>query len=72
MPAKEDTEKSKELAQLIRIHEANCAVKYENDHDVAFRYAIQKKIAVALGLPEVRDLTITGPGKGVARAASPR
>lgn len=64
---KEDTEKAKEIAQLIRVHEANCAIKYPNDADNAFRLAIQKKLAAVYQLSELKDKVLTNPEARPAR-----
>ena len=69
MPEKSgpDTERGFTPAELVRIHEANCAVDYASDEEQNFRIAIMKKIALDLELGECRKLEITGPGKGRQR-----
>lgn len=42
------------MAQLVRIHEANCAVLYPSPEEVGFRLAIMKKLAQELQLRELR------------------
>ncbi len=48
-------------AQLIRIHEANCAIEHPTDTELAFRFAIMKKLASEYQLRELRLATIDGP-----------
>jgi hypothetical protein len=69
MPEKSgpDTERGFTPAELVRIHEANCAVDYASDEEQNFRIAIMKHIARRLNLVELRQSTITGPGRGVQR-----
>lgn len=50
-----------ERAQLVRIHEANCAIDFPTPDEIKFRFAIMKKLAQALGLRELQLATITGP-----------
>jgi len=71
MPEKSgpDTERGFTPAELVRIHEANCAVDYASDEEQNFRIAIMKHIARRLNLVELRATTITGPGRGVQRPA---
>ena len=71
MPEKSgpDTERGFTPAELVRIHEANCAVDYASDEEQNFRIAIMKHLARRLNLIELREKTITGPGRGVQRPA---
>ena len=64
-PSKEELT---ERAQLVRIHEANCAIDYPTADELKFRFAIMKKLAAGLGLQELKHATIGAPapqgGKG--------
>lgn len=62
---------SKTLAQLVRIHEANCGLEYPTPEEQNFRIAIMKKIGLALNLAEVRQAQILGPAKGLQRPKNP-
>ena len=64
---KPDNEKGMTFTALVRIHEANCGIDYPTDVEQNFRIAVMKAIASQLGLKELRDAVITGPGKGVKR-----
>lgn len=64
-------EELQELAQLVRIHEANCNVPYPTPQELNFRLAIAKKLAEAYGLKELRPATITGPAS-LAPETTPR
>ncbi len=68
-----DTTRDFSPAELVRIHEANCSLGYRTDDEVNFTLAVMKHIARKLGLSELRDTTITGPGgSGQKPAANPR
>ncbi len=54
-------EQLQERAQLVRIHEANCAIEHPGAMELNFRLAIMKKLAGEYGLRELRALTIEGP-----------
>ena len=60
-------EESKEMAYLVRIHEANSQIDYPTLDESNFRLAIMKKIGMALNLKEVRSATIDGPVKETQR-----
>ena len=47
-------EELQERAQLVRIHEANCAILFPTRDENGFRLAIMKRIARDLGLRELR------------------
>ncbi|HEX4083348.1 MAG TPA: hypothetical protein VHY22_00450 [Chthoniobacteraceae bacterium] len=64
---KPDNEKGMTFTALVRIHEANCGIDYPTDVEQNFRIAVMKAIAGQLGLKELRDAVITGPGKGLRR-----
>jgi hypothetical protein len=53
-----------ERAQLVRLHEANCAIPFPTVSEAAFRVAIMKKIAQDLGLKELKAATIAGAQEG--------
>ena len=55
-------EQLQEMAQLVRIHEANCQVQYPTPLESNFRLAIMKKLAIEYGLKELRATTIEPPG----------
>ena len=55
-----------ERAQLVRIHEANCKIKYSSRDEANFRLAIMKKIGWQFALKEVRRAQIEGPVTAVA------
>jgi hypothetical protein len=63
----EATERAKELAQLTRNYESTCNVKYPTEHDIAFRTALQKKIAEHYKLSELKDKVIVNPEARPAR-----
>lgn len=67
MPATK--EELTERAQLVRIHEANCAIEYPTPEEIKFRMAIMKKLALGLGLKELRTMTIDGPTPAPASRA---
>ena len=60
---KEDIEMGKTFTALVRIHEANCAIDFPTEGELNFRYAVMKKLALQLGLKELVDKAITGPGR---------
>jgi hypothetical protein len=51
-------EELQEMAQLVRVHEANCNIPYPTPQESNFRLAIAKELARRLGLKELRGLTI--------------
>lgn len=51
-----------ERAQLVRIHEANCAIEHPTPEEANFRLAIMKKLGECYALRQLRDKTIDGPG----------
>lgn len=65
--SKPDNEKGMTFTALVRIHEANCGIDFPSDVEQNFRIAIMKKLAAELGLSELKNLTLSGPGKGVQR-----
>ena len=70
MADKPDIDMGKTFTALVRIHEANCGIDYPTDEEHNFRLAIMKKLGLQLGLSEVRDLGVSGPGgKGAQRPA---
>ena len=62
-----NTERDFTPAELVRIHEANCAIQFATAEEQNFRLAIMKYIGRRLSLVELRSLAITGPGLGVSR-----
>ncbi len=54
-------EQLQERAQLVRIHEANCAIEHPTQTELAFRLAIMKKLAAEYDLKELRTATIAPP-----------
>jgi hypothetical protein len=54
-------EQLQERAQLVRIHEANCAIEHPSPHELAFRLAIMKRIASEYDLKELRAATLQPP-----------
>jgi len=54
-------EQLQEMAQLVRIHEANCQIQYPTPLESNFRLAIMKKLATEYGLKELRAATLDGP-----------
>jgi hypothetical protein len=52
-------EELQERAQLVRIHEANCAIEHPSEQEMSFRLAIMKRIAVDYGLKELRTASMT-------------
>jgi hypothetical protein len=53
-----------ERAQLVRCFEASCKIEHPTEQERNFRLSLMKRLGVAYGLREVRDLTITA-AKGV-------
>ncbi len=51
-------EELQERAQLVRIHEANCAIEHPTSQELSFRLAIMKRIAVDYDLKELRTATL--------------
>lgn len=58
-----------ERAQLVRIHEANCAIDHPTPDEANFRVAVMKQIGTMYGLAAMRKVEITGP---TPRAAGQR
>lgn len=54
-------EELQERAQLVRIHEANCAIEHPSAQELAFRMAIMKKLGTTYGLAEMRKVEIGQP-----------
>ncbi len=54
-------EQLQQRAQLVRIHEANCAIEHPSPMEQNFRLAIMKKLAGEYGLRELRAGTIEMP-----------
>lgn len=54
-------------AEIVRIHEANCQLEFVSPEEQNFRLAMMKHIARKLGLAELRERTVAGPGTGVSR-----
>jgi hypothetical protein len=54
-------EQLQERAQLVRVHEANCAIQYPTPAESNFRLAIMKKLAVEYGLKELRSSVLEAP-----------
>jgi len=67
---KPDNEKGMTFTALVRIHEANCGIDFPTDVEQNFRIAIMKKLARELGLSELKNSVIGGPGKGIPRPSS--
>ena len=67
MEGKPDSEMGKTFTALVRIHEANCRIDFPTDVEQNFRIAVMKKLAEEMGLSELRNKTIVGPGRGVQR-----
>ena len=70
MSDKPEIEMGKTFTALVRIHEANCKLEFLSDVEQNFRIAVMKKLASELGLRELRQKDIAGPGKGVSRPAA--
>ncbi len=51
-------EELQERAQLVRIHEANCAIEHPTEHELNFRLAIMKRIGLEYGLKELRTASL--------------
>jgi hypothetical protein len=51
-------EQLQERAQLVRIHEANCAIEHPTEQELSFRLAIMKRIAADYELKELRTATL--------------
>ena len=60
-------EEIQERAQLVRIHEANCAIEHPTAIESAFRIAIMKKLAAEFSLRELRSNTIEAAGAAASR-----
>ena len=59
-------------AQLVRIFEASCAIKFPTADEVAFRRSVMIKLGLGLGLKEVRNATIEGAGATVPQRGGRR
>jgi hypothetical protein len=57
-------EELQEMAQLVRIHEANCQVMHPSADEAAFRLAIMKKLALELNLKELRGARLPEAATG--------
>jgi hypothetical protein len=64
---KPDAEKGMTFTAKVRLFEAACKIDYPTEQEQNFRIALMKSIGMDLNLSEVRNLTITGPGKGRQR-----
>ena len=64
-------EQLQERAQLVRIHEANCAIEHPTETELAFRLAIMKKLAAEYQLRELRAAALV-PLNQKSAAAPPR
>jgi hypothetical protein len=54
-------EELQERAQLVRIHEANCAIEHPTVEELAFRKAIMCKLGTTYSLKELRGATYQAP-----------
>ena len=61
-------EELQEMAQLVRIHEANCHVMVPAADEGAFRLAIMKKLALELNLKELRGVRLADDAPTPAKA----
>jgi hypothetical protein len=61
----------KTFTALVRIHEANCHIDFPTAAEQNFRIAIMKKMGRELGLQEVQQMDIRGPGQGMKRPGAP-
>ena len=59
-------EELQERAQLVRALEASCSILYPTPQEANFRLAIMKRLALDLGLKELRGATLAGPGAATA------
>jgi hypothetical protein len=57
----QQSEQMTERAQLVRVYEASCGIDYPTADDLNFRLAVAKKIGLAFGLRELRQVKIDGP-----------
>lgn len=64
MPVTPTKEELQKLAQLVRVHEANCKLEHPTPQELSFRLAIMKQLGVGFNLSEMRKLEIVGPGQG--------
>jgi hypothetical protein len=64
-------EELQEMAQLVRIHEANCGLLFPSRDETSFRLAIMKKLAQQLSLKELRAATLDG-GPAAGSEKEPR
>lgn len=63
-------EELQERAQLVRIHEANCAIEHPTPDELNFRLAIMKQLGTCYGLRAMRLVEITGPTPRTGQGAS--
>ena len=59
MPATK--EELQERAQLVRIHEANCAIEHPTPDELNFRLATMKLLGTCYDMKQMRNIAITGP-----------
>ena len=52
------------MAQLVRVFQASCEIRFPTPHEINFRLAVMKELGVAFGLKEMRHVEITGPAAG--------
>jgi hypothetical protein len=55
------------MAQLVRLHEANCHILFPSPQETNFRLAIMKKLAQELALKELRAASIDEPATRATR-----
>lgn len=68
----DDKETASERAQLVRLFEGSCKIDFPTKDESNFRLALMKKLGVAFRLPEVKNLTITGPNTQDAKRPGSR
>jgi hypothetical protein len=70
MKTSADTERDLTPAELVRIHEANCAIDFPTQDERNFRIAWMKLLARRVNLKELSTAQIVGPGGGGSKPKS--
>lgn len=62
-----DTTRGFTPAEIVRIHEANCAIDFATGEEQNFRVGWMRLIAQRAGMRELKTAAIIGTGTGVPR-----
>jgi hypothetical protein len=53
------------MAQLVRVFQASCEIRFPTPHEINFRLAVMKELGVSFNLKEMRHIEIVGPAEPV-------